>query len=107
LRRVRWWLPAPEKIVASDQEPDRADVEHDRVDFVRPFELFAGVLAAPCPGDATGSASVTLTDNTIAANNKGLSLTSAPAHGRIISLGDNTVVNNTVAGKPTSTVPKV
>jgi ATP-dependent helicase/nuclease subunit A len=25
------------------------------VDFARPFELYAGVLAAPCPGDADGS----------------------------------------------------
>jgi ATP-dependent helicase/nuclease subunit A len=27
----------------------------DKVDFLRPFELFAGVLAAACPGDPLGS----------------------------------------------------
>jgi ATP-dependent helicase/nuclease subunit A len=26
-----------------------------QVDFARPFELYAGILAAPCPGDADGS----------------------------------------------------
>ncbi len=38
-------------------EPTRAWLA-DRlaeVDFVRPFELYAGILAAPCPGDADGS----------------------------------------------------
>jgi ATP-dependent helicase/nuclease subunit A len=38
-------------------EPARAWLSGllDRVDFVRPFELFAGVLAAACPGDPAGS----------------------------------------------------
>ncbi|HTJ62444.1 MAG TPA: double-strand break repair helicase AddA [Alphaproteobacteria bacterium] len=38
-------------------EPARAWLSAllDKVDFVRPFELFAGVLAAPCPGDTQGS----------------------------------------------------
>jgi Right handed beta helix region len=66
-----------------------------------------GVLSGRGVAEATGGATVNLTDNKIAANNKGLSLTTAPAHGRIISLGDNTVVNNTVSGKPTSTITKV
>jgi hypothetical protein len=66
-----------------------------------------GVLSGRGVVEATGSATINLTDNKVAANAKGLSLTTAPAHGRIISLGDNTVVNNTVPGKPTSTIAKV
>ncbi len=49
-------LAAAEKD-ATRFEPARAWLAGllDRVDFVRPFELFAGILAAACPGDPRGS----------------------------------------------------
>jgi hypothetical protein len=67
----------------------------------------AGVLSGRGVPGATGKATVYITGNTITGNAKGLSVTALPSFGRIISLGDNSVVDNNVVGKPTSTVAKL
>ncbi len=58
-RRSSLWnaLLAAAETDAAAFEPARAWLSGllAQVDFVRPFELYAGVLAAACPGDAGGS----------------------------------------------------
>jgi ATP-dependent helicase/nuclease subunit A len=58
-RKGKLWntLLAAAESDAARFEPARAWLSGllNRVDFVRPFELFAGVLAAACPGDPSGS----------------------------------------------------
>jgi len=66
-----------------------------------------GVLSGRGVVTATGAATVYLTDNKIVANAKGLSLTTAPAHGTLVSLGDNTVVGNTAKGTTPATAAKI
>ena len=66
-----------------------------------------GVLSGRGVPGASGNATVYLTGNTITDNAKGLSVTATPSFGRIISLGDNTVVDNKVVGKPTGTATKL
>jgi Right handed beta helix region len=67
----------------------------------------AGVLAGRGVPGASGNATVYITGNTISGNDKGLSVTATPSFGRIYSLGDNTVVDNRIAGTVKATVPKV
>ena len=66
-----------------------------------------GVLSGRGVLTATGAGTVWLTDNKIVANAKALSLTTAPSHGSLVSLGDNTVVDNTVRGPALGTAAKV
>jgi hypothetical protein len=66
-----------------------------------------GVLSGRGVPGASGNATVYITGNTITGNAKALSVTALPSFGRIVSLGDNTVVDNKVVGKPTSTVAKL
>jgi hypothetical protein len=62
-----------------------------------------GVVAGRGLVEATGSARVWISSNTISENDSGLSIT-AFANGRITSLGDNVVVHNTLNGRPTTTI---
>jgi hypothetical protein len=66
-----------------------------------------GVLSGRGVPGASGNATVYLSANTIRDNAKGLAVTAKPSFGRIISLGDNTAVDNQNPGKVTSTVPKI
>ena len=66
-----------------------------------------GVLSGRGVPGATGHAAVYVSGNTISGNAKGLSVTATPSFGQIVSLGDNTVVDNKNPGKPTSTTAKI
>jgi Right handed beta helix region len=66
-----------------------------------------GVLSGRGVPGATGNAVVYITGNTISNNGKGVSVTSLPSFGKITSLGDNTSVDNKVAGKPSNTASKI
>jgi hypothetical protein len=56
---------------------------------------------------ATGIATIYLTGDTVTGNARALSFTASPSWGKIISFGDNTVVDNKVVGKVSSTITKM
>jgi hypothetical protein len=66
-----------------------------------------GVLSGRGVPGATGHAAVYLSGNTIRDNTKGLSVTAKPSFGQIVSLGDNTSVDNKNAGAVTGTTAKI
>jgi hypothetical protein len=66
------------------------------------------VLSGRGVAESTGSAVVYLTDNKIVGNGRRMSLTPVTStHGKILSFGDNTVVDNGQTGNATGTATKL